>query len=222
MRWSSGAALLRGVRPRDAAAKTLRALAMDLVSEVRQLDRRIAKAANDIQMAVSASGTILTELHGLGALTAGKILGRVGDVSRFRSAAAFASYTGTAPIEVSCGQVVRHRTFPRRRSPTQFLPARYGPRPSPPRYPRQGLLPAETIRRQKSQRSHALPETPPVRHRVPTADRRRSHTKGGPGRTLGGGSIVSRGQLTPRTPALQTSHFPSPPPNPTTRQKPTT
>jgi hypothetical protein len=72
------------------------------------------------------------------------------------------------------------------------------------------------IRRQESQRSHALLETPPVRHRVPTADRRRSQTKGGPGRTLGGGSIVSRGQLIPRTPALQTSHFPSPPPNPTT------
>jgi len=100
---------VRGVRPRDAAAKTLRALAMDLVSEVRQLDRRIAKAANDIQMAVSASGTTLTDLHGLGALTAGKILGRVGDVSRFRSAAAFASHTGTAPIEVSSGDVVRHR-----------------------------------------------------------------------------------------------------------------
>ena len=75
------AELLRGVRPRDAAAKTLRALAMDLVSEVRQLDRRIAKAANDIQMAVNASGTTLTELHGLGALSAGKILGRVGDAS---------------------------------------------------------------------------------------------------------------------------------------------
>jgi transposase len=97
------------VRPRDPAAKTLRALAMDLVSEVRQLDRRIAKAANDIQMAVSASRTTLTDLHGLGALTAGKILGRVGAVSRFRSAAAFASYTGTAPIEVSSGEVVRHR-----------------------------------------------------------------------------------------------------------------
>jgi transposase len=82
---------------------------MDLVSEVRQLDRRIAKAANDIQMAVNASGTTLTELHGLGALSAGKILGRVGEVRRFRSAAAFASYTGTAPIEVSCGEVVRHR-----------------------------------------------------------------------------------------------------------------
>jgi len=42
-----------------------------------------------------------TQLHGVGALTAGKILGRVGTITRFRSAAAFASYTGTAPIEVS-------------------------------------------------------------------------------------------------------------------------
>jgi transposase len=36
-------------RPGDAAAKTLRALAMDLISEERQLECRIAKAANDIQ-----------------------------------------------------------------------------------------------------------------------------------------------------------------------------
>ena len=43
------AELLRGLRARDTAAKTLRALARDLISEVRQLDRRIAKAANDIQ-----------------------------------------------------------------------------------------------------------------------------------------------------------------------------
>jgi transposase len=103
------AELLRGLRARDTAAKTLRALAMDLVSEVRQLDRRIAKAASDIQTAVTASGTTLTDVHDLGALTAGKILAHVGDVGRFRSAAAFASYTGTAPIEVSSGEVVRHR-----------------------------------------------------------------------------------------------------------------
>jgi transposase len=76
---------------------------------VRRLDRRIAKAANDIQIAVTASGTTLTDVHCLGTLTTGKILARVGDVGRFRSAAAFASYTGTAPIEVSSGDVVRHR-----------------------------------------------------------------------------------------------------------------
>ena len=56
-----------------------------------------------------ASGSTLTELRGIGDLTAGKILARVGDITRFRSAAAFASYTGTAPIEVSSGDVVRHR-----------------------------------------------------------------------------------------------------------------
>jgi transposase len=103
------AELLRSVRPRDLAAKTLRTLAVDLISEVRQLDRRIKKAALDIEAAVAASGSTLTQLHGIGALTAGKILGRVGTITRFRSAAAFASYTGTAPIEVSSGDVVRHR-----------------------------------------------------------------------------------------------------------------
>jgi len=59
--------------------------------------------------AVQASRSTLTELRGIGHLNAGKILARVGDVHRFRSAAAFASYTGTAPIEVSSGDVVRHR-----------------------------------------------------------------------------------------------------------------
>jgi transposase len=103
------AELLRGIRPRDTAGKTLRGLAADLVTEIRQLDRHIAKAAADIQTAVSASGTTLTELCGVGTLTAGKILGRVGTITRFRSAAAFASYTGTAPIDVSSGDVVRHR-----------------------------------------------------------------------------------------------------------------
>lgn len=103
------AEFIRGLRPRDPAAKTMRALAVDLISEVRQLDRRISKSTRDIDAAVKASGTTLPELHGVGALIAGKILGRVGDINRFRSAAAFASYTGTAPIEVSSGDVVRHR-----------------------------------------------------------------------------------------------------------------
>jgi transposase len=39
----------------------------------------------------------------------GKILALVGSIDRFRSAAAFASYTDTAPIEASSGDVVRHR-----------------------------------------------------------------------------------------------------------------
>lgn len=41
--------LLAVIRPRDTAARTLR----DLVAEIRQLDRRIAKAGGDIQAARS-------------------------------------------------------------------------------------------------------------------------------------------------------------------------
>src|SRR5215210_1932941 len=40
---------------------------------------------------------------------ASAILGTVGDVSRFPTKAHFASYSGTAPVEASSGQVVRHR-----------------------------------------------------------------------------------------------------------------
>lgn len=103
------ARLLRTVRPRETGLRMLRRLAAELIAEVRHLDRRIATTTTEISNAVSASASTLTELRGIGDLTAGKILARVGDVQRFRSAAAFASYTGTAPIEVSSGDVVRHR-----------------------------------------------------------------------------------------------------------------
>jgi transposase len=51
----------------------------------------------------------LTTLHGVGDLVAAKILAHTGDIGRFRSEAAFASYCGVAPIEVSSGKVQRHR-----------------------------------------------------------------------------------------------------------------
>jgi len=101
--------ILRQIRPRDPAVKTLRSLAADLVAEIRALDRRIAKAAADIKAAVESSGTTLTELSGIGVLNAAKIVARVCAVHRFHSADAFATYTGTAPIAASSGDVTRHR-----------------------------------------------------------------------------------------------------------------
>ena len=101
--------ILRQLRPRDPATKMLRRLAVDLVAEIRHLDHRITKATTDIEATVTASGTTLTQLSGIGTLNAAKILARVGSIQRFRSAAAFASYTGTAPIEASSGDVTRHR-----------------------------------------------------------------------------------------------------------------
>jgi transposase len=55
------------------------------------------------------SKTTLTEMKGVGSFVAAKILGEVGDVGRIRSKAAFASFSGTAPLPASSGQRTRHR-----------------------------------------------------------------------------------------------------------------
>jgi len=105
----NAAAALRSIRPRAVLARTLRQVAAELLSEVRRLDRRITEATAALSAAVTASGTTLTDLHGIGDVIAAKILARSGAVSRFRSESAFASYCGVAPIEVSSGDVQRHR-----------------------------------------------------------------------------------------------------------------
>jgi transposase len=101
--------LLRSVRPRTQAERTRRTLARDLVAEVRRLDGRIAELDTAIGKAVAATASTLPELCGIGVVLAGKLLGRVGAITRFGSAAAFAAYCGVAPIEASSGDVVRHR-----------------------------------------------------------------------------------------------------------------
>ena len=49
------------------------------------------------------------ELFGVGPVLAATFLGEVGDIGRFPSKHHFAAHTGTAPLEASSGQVIRHR-----------------------------------------------------------------------------------------------------------------
>jgi transposase len=105
----TAAALLRRVRPTSPPAKARRQLAVELVRDVRALDQRIARVQERIQAAVQESNTTLVELFGVGPVLAAKFLGEVGDVGRFATKARFAAHNGTAPIEASSGQVVRHR-----------------------------------------------------------------------------------------------------------------
>ena len=58
---------------------------------------------------VAGSGSTLPEIHGVGPILAAKIIGHAGLVTRFESKSHFASYTGTAPVEASSGDVRRHR-----------------------------------------------------------------------------------------------------------------
>jgi transposase len=106
---NDAAAALRTVRPRTVLGRTLRQLAVELVAELRRLDRRIATATGGLTVAVQDSGSTLTGLHGIGVVLAAKLLAHTGTIHRFRSSSAFASFAGVAPIEVSSGDVERHR-----------------------------------------------------------------------------------------------------------------
>jgi transposase len=105
------ARILRGgVRPQEgASARLRRRLASEVLHDVRTLDRKIADLNGRIEAEVEASGTTLTEIFGIGPILAARIIGTVGNVARFPTKAHFASYAGTAPVEASSGEVVRHR-----------------------------------------------------------------------------------------------------------------
>jgi transposase len=102
-------ALLGQARPSGTAATTRWQLASDLIADVRDLDGRIATVEERITAAVVRSKTSLVGLFGVGPVLAAKLLGEVGDIRRFPSKHHFAAHTGTAPLEASSGQVVRHR-----------------------------------------------------------------------------------------------------------------
>ena len=104
------ARILRGIRVRGgASARLRRRLASEVLRDVRTLDRKIADLSRRIEAEVEASGTTLTQIFGIGPILAARIIGTVGNVVRFPTKAHFASYSGTAPVEASSGEVVRHR-----------------------------------------------------------------------------------------------------------------
>lgn len=73
----------------------------------RLLDRLVDELEGRIREALGQSATSLTEIFGVGPLLgAKKIMGRVGTITRLPSRGHFATYTGTAPVEVSSGDVV--------------------------------------------------------------------------------------------------------------------
>src|SRR4051794_40527092 len=92
--------------PRDVAGRTRRAVVVDLIDDVVALDRKIKAVTKQIRDAVDATGTRLTDIVGIGPVRAAVMLGEVGDVRRFPSRHHF---TGTAPLEASSGEIIRHR-----------------------------------------------------------------------------------------------------------------
>jgi transposase len=63
----------------------------------------------ELKAAVLATGPHLMNIHGIGPAGAARILADAGDAARFPDRNHFASWTGTAPIDASRGQHLRHR-----------------------------------------------------------------------------------------------------------------
>jgi transposase len=76
---------------------------------VRAVDARIVANTAQLAEVVKTTGSTLTTVDGIGPVLASRILGRTRRPSRFATGSQFASYTGTAPIEVSSGERARHR-----------------------------------------------------------------------------------------------------------------
>jgi transposase len=102
-------ALLARIRSADDVAAVRVHIARDHLADIRALDARIKYLGTQIAALVTAAGTGLTGLFGIGPVIAGRILAEVGDMARFPTKDAFASYNGTAPIDASSGDQVRHR-----------------------------------------------------------------------------------------------------------------
>ena len=102
-------AMLASVRTRGIAGKTRRRIAAEELAELVAVEAKMKKVTAELKAMVLARGSRLMDLPGVGPVVAARILADVGDVARFADRNRFASWTGTAPLDASSGEHVRHR-----------------------------------------------------------------------------------------------------------------
>jgi transposase len=78
-------------------------LAREELVEVIEYTTKINAYAKRIEILVAAAAPTLLAMPGVGALTAGKLVGEAAGIARFKSEAAFARHAGIAPIPVWSG-----------------------------------------------------------------------------------------------------------------------
>jgi transposase len=105
--------ILRTVRPAIPVEVERKRIALDLLGDVRRFDNQLVAINERIVEAVLATGTTVTDIHGIGSLGAAIILGHTGDIARFPTSGHYARYNRSAPIAASSGPRQRHRLNPR-------------------------------------------------------------------------------------------------------------
>lgn len=105
--------LLASVHIGDAVSAERVAAANELLDEIRDYDIARKDVRARTATVIKSTGSTITNVHGIGPLTAAIIIGGAGDIRRFPTAGHFARHNGTAPIEASSGPKKRHRLNPR-------------------------------------------------------------------------------------------------------------
>jgi hypothetical protein len=103
------ARILDQAEPRGAAGMARWVLAEQFLADLRRIDVQRRDVQKKLAEAVTASGTTVTAIFGVGPAVAAAVLGDVRDIARFPSSDHFAAYNGTAPVEVSSGNRVAYR-----------------------------------------------------------------------------------------------------------------
>ncbi len=106
---ANASALLGSIRPKGEAERARKAVARDLIDQIRSLDARLKSSCKAIAEQVENSGSSLTEIVGIGPIIAGRIIARTGAPSRFPNSGSYANYVGAAPVEVASADHTRHR-----------------------------------------------------------------------------------------------------------------
>lgn len=84
-------------------------ICLDLIERITDLGGRAGRLERELEERVRVVGPHLLELPGCGPMSAARIVAETCDPARFKSAAAFAMFTGYAPIPASSGNSQRVR-----------------------------------------------------------------------------------------------------------------
>ena len=148
--------------------------ARQFVSEIDRLDQARIETRKRAAQIITATATTLTDIHGIGPVTAAIILGRVPDIARFPTSGHFARHNGTAPIEASSGPKKRHRLNPRGDRQLNHAIHMAAVTQVGHNTPGSRLLPPQASRGKDPQRSDARAQATHQRRRLPTPRHRRT------------------------------------------------
>jgi transposase len=197
--------LLDALTPTTPVERIRHQLAHEHVEDLRHLDTQLRASRRRVEEAVTASGTSLTDIFGIGPIVAAMIIGHTRDVARFATRDRFAAYCGTAPVAFESGGRSIHRLSLRGNRQMNhamhiIAVTQIAHRHSPGRgfYDRklaEGKTPKEALRALKRRISDVV-----------FAQLRAEATRRGPGGQAGATDVSSAADLTPQQPALRKNH----------------